>query len=67
MYALNIPIHCNLAIKNLRTEPLLFLFSKKINLYVHIHNISLPYFYSIHVISVEYFCVCLFDLILYVP
>ena len=38
------PIHCGLAIRNLRTEPLLFLFSKKINLYFHIHFIGLPYF-----------------------
>ena len=44
MYAPNIPIYCSLAIKNLRTEPLLFLFSKNYKLYFHIHFINLPYF-----------------------
>ena len=42
-----IPIHCSLAIENLRTESLFFFFSeKKINLYVQIHFISIPFVYS---------------------
>ena len=50
-----IPIHCSLAIKNSRTESLLFLFSRKINLYFHIHFISIPFvFFTIHVTSVKY-------------
>ena len=55
MYAPNIPTHCSLAIMNLRTELLLFLFWKKGNkVYFHIHFISPPYFFTIHVISVKY-------------
>ena len=49
-----IPIHCSLAIKNLRTESPLLILKKKINLYFHIHFISIPFFFSIHVISVKY-------------
>ena len=56
-----ISIHCCLA-KNLRTESLLFFFSKKDNFRFFIHFISIAYFFffffffffTIHVISVRY-------------
>ena len=53
----NIRIHCSLAIKNLRMESLLFLFSKKDTfIFSYIHFISIPhcFFFTLHVVRVKY-------------
>ena len=51
-----IQIHCSLAVKNLRTESLLFLFSKKDKFIFSytFHKYSVFFFFTIHVISVKY-------------
>ena len=55
MYAPNFPIHCSLAFKNIITESLLFLFSKKdIFIFSYTFYKSSVFFYTIHVISVKY-------------
>ena len=58
MYAPNIPIHCSLAIKNLRSESLLFLFSKKdksiFSDTFFKSSVFFCIFFTIHAISVKY-------------
>ena len=55
MYTPNIPIHCSLAIKNLRTESLLFLFSNKDKfIFSYTFYKSSIFIFTIHVISVKY-------------
>ena len=53
----NIRIQCSLAIKNLRMESLLFLFSKKdtfIFSYIHFISIRIVVFFTLHVVRVKY-------------